>query len=104
MRGDLHRLRIPKDAEGHEQQGARYGVVIQSDEFDLLLTCLVAPTSASARAATFRPEIEVRGQPTRVLVEQARAVDRARLGELVGHLNFNDLRAVDAALRLVLSI
>lgn len=104
MRGDIYRLRIPRDTKGHEQQGVRYGVVVQSDEFDLLSTCLVAPTSTSARPASFRPEIEVRGKPTRVLVEQARAVDPSRLGELVGHLGFDDLRAVDAALRLMLAL
>lgn len=104
MRGDVHRLRVPTDTRGHEQHGVRYGVVVQSDDFELLSTCLVAPTSSSARAASFRPEIEVGGISTRVLVEQARAVDRTRLGEQVAHLGFHELRAVDAALRLVLAI
>lgn len=104
MRGDVHRLRIPADTRGHEQQGVRYGVVIQSDDFDLLSTCLVAPTSTSARPATFRPEVDVRGSKTRVLVEQARAVDRTRLGELVDQLRLDELRAIDAALRLMLAI
>lgn len=36
--------------------------------------------------------------------EQASAVDPSRLGELVGHLAFGELRAVDAALRLVMSL
>lgn len=79
-------------------------MVIQSDEFELLSTCLVAPTSTAARAATFRPSIEIRGVSTQVLVEQARAVDRARLGEQVAHLQFEELRAVEAALRLMLAI
>lgn len=104
MRGDVHRLRIPTDTRDHEQRGVRYGVVIQSDDFEPLSTCLVAPTSTSARQATFRPEVEVRGKPTSVLVEQARAVDRSRLGELVGHLGFAELRAIDAALRLMLAL
>ena len=82
----------------------RYAVIIQSGDFELLSTCLVAPTSTSAREASFRPEIDVRGTTTRVLVEQARAVDRTRLGELAGHLSFAELRAVDAALRLVLAL
>ena len=104
MRGDVHRLRVPRDAQGHEQDGVRYGVVVQSDDFDLLSTCIVAPTSTSARPASFRPEIKVHGTTTRVLVEQARAVDRGRLGELVGHLQFGELRTVDAALRLLLAV
>jgi mRNA interferase MazF len=65
---------------------------------------LVAPTSSSARAASFRPEVVVDGQGTRVLAEQTAAVDPSRLGERVGHLSFDELRRVDAALRLVLQI
>lgn len=104
MRGDVYRLRSPRGARGHEQQGTRFAVVVQSDDFDALSTWLVAPTSTSARPATFRPTVEVNGEETRVLAEQTSAVDPIRLGERVGHLGFDELRAVDAALRLVLSI
>jgi mRNA interferase MazF len=38
---------------------------------------LVAPTSASARAASFRPEVQIAGRVTRVLAEQTAAVDPA---------------------------
>ncbi|WP_183101290.1 type II toxin-antitoxin system PemK/MazF family toxin [Nocardioides pelophilus] len=104
MRGDVYRVHSPRGARGHEQQGTRYAVVVQSDEFDALSTWLVAPTSTSARPATFRPAVEVNGQETLVLAEQTSAVDSSRLGERVGHLGFDELRAVDAALRLVLSV
>lgn len=104
MRGDVYRLRAPRDVRGHEQQGRRYAVVVQSDELDVLSTWMVAPTSTSARPATFRPRIAIDGTPTRVLVEQTTAVAPSRLGDQVGHLGFDQLRAVDAALRLVLSL
>jgi mRNA interferase MazF len=104
VRGDVHRLRSPRGARGHEQQGGRYAVVVQADDLEALSTWLVAPTSTSARPATFRPAVKVRGEETLVLAEQTSAVDPTRLGELVGHLGFDELRAVDAALRLVLSI
>ena len=103
MRGDVHRLRAPRDARGHEQGGARYAVVVQSDDLPLS-TLLVAPTSTSARAASFRPEINIEGSTTRVLAEQTAAVDPNRLGDLVGHLRFDELRQVDAALRRVLDL
>lgn len=103
MRGDVHRLRAPRDARGHEQAGARYAVVVQSDDLPLS-TWLVAPTSTSARAASFRPEVDVDGHMTRVLAEQTAAVDPSRLGERVGHLRFDELRQVDAALRLVMDL
>ena len=76
---------------------------MQSDYLPLS-TLLVAPTSTSARAASFRPEILLDGIATRVLVEQTAAVDPTRLGEHVGHLGFDELRQVDAALRIVLEL
>lgn len=103
MRGDVYRLRTPRGGRGHEQTGQRYAVVVQSDALPLS-TWLVAPTSTSARAASFRPEVVVDGRQTHVLAEQTAAVDPARLGELAGHLSFDELRRVDAALRLVLDV
>lgn len=103
MRGDVHHLRSTRRSRGHEQAGPRYAVVVQSDALPLS-TLLVAPTSTSARAASFRPEVVVDGQGTRVLAEQTAAVDPSRLGDLVGHLSFDELRRVDAALRLVLDV
>ena len=103
MRGEVFRLKAPRDSRGHEQSGTRYGVVVQSDLLPLS-TWLVAPTSTSARAASFRPEVEVLGVLTRVLAEQTAAIDPERLGAAVGHLTHAELRQVDAALRLVLAL
>lgn len=103
MRGEVFRLRAPRDVRGHEQGSRRYAVVVQSDQFPLS-TWLVAPTSTSARSASFRPEVEIGGRLTRVLVEQTAAVDPSRLGDRVGHLAFDELRRVEAALRLVLDL
>ena len=103
MRGEVYRLRAPREVRGHEQAGSRYAVVVQSDELPLS-TWLVAPTSTSARAASFRPEVDIAGRTTRVLAEQTAAVDPARLGERAGQLSFDELRRVDAALRLVLEL
>ena len=69
QRGDVVVLRLPKGV-GHEQHGRRYGVVVQADALLPRSVVLVAPTSQSAKAASFRPEIDVAGQRTRVLVEQ----------------------------------
>ncbi|HET9840535.1 MAG TPA: type II toxin-antitoxin system PemK/MazF family toxin [Nocardioides sp.] len=103
MRGEVYRLRAPRDVRGHEQGSRRYAVVVQSDQFPLS-TWLVAPTSTSARPASFRPEVEIGGQATRVLAEQTAAVDPTRLGDSMGHLAFDELRNVEAALRLLLEL
>jgi mRNA interferase MazF len=102
-RGEIYRIRLPP-TRGREQVGSRFGVIVQADELLGLSTAIVAPTSRSAAAATFRPEIELRNERTRVLVEQLRAVDVERLEELAGRLTAADQQAVDDALVLVLSL
>ena len=102
-RGDVFRLR-PGRRPGHEQSGVRYGVIVQSDALLRLSTVLIAPTSTAARDASFRPEIEVNGSTTRVLVEQTGAVDVSRLGDRQGHLTVEEQWGVDLALETVLDL
>jgi mRNA interferase MazF len=103
VRGDVHLLNAPRDSRGHEQRGRRLAVVVQSDLLPLS-TWLVAPTSTGAQHASFRPEIEVDGVSTLVLVEQTAAVDPQRLGQVVGHLTRSEQAEVDAALKIVLGL
>lgn len=103
LRGDVYRFKLPKGI-GHEQQGDRYGVVLQADEFLPRSVVIVAPTSRSARAASFRPEVEIAGETTRVLVEQIGAVDAQRLGDLAGHLTPEEIWGIDEALLAVLGL
>lgn len=104
MRGDLYRLKAPKDIRGHEQAGSRYAVVVQSDDLPLS-TWIIALTSTGRQAASFRPEIQVDGTKTRVLVEQLTVVDpQTRLGEFAGRLDSFEMQAVNAALQAVLAL
>ena len=102
MRGDVHRLKIPR-ASGREQSGDRFAVVLQSDSL-FLSTLLVAPTSTSSRPAWFRPEVTIAGTPTRLLLEQTAAVDLTRLGEAEGHLTAEEMGEVDRALEVVMGL
>jgi mRNA interferase MazF len=52
----------------------------------------------------FRPEVEVVGKTTLVLTEQTMVVNPERLGPCVGRLTFEELRAVDGALIVVLGL
>jgi mRNA interferase MazF len=56
------------------------------------------------RAASFRPEIELKGDKTRVLCEMVGHVDVSGLGSRVGHLSLEEAEAVDDALRLILGL
>lgn len=102
-RGDLYELRLPKGV-GHEQRGRRFGVIVQADTFIPRSVLLVAPTSRSARPATFRPEVLIEGEKTRVLVEQVGAVDVDRLGVSVGHASAEEIWGIDESLMTILGL
>jgi len=102
-RGDVYRVRLPK-RDGREQHGPRYAVLVQADELLGLSTVLVAPTSRSAPPASFRPEVEVVAERTRVMVEQMRALDVERLDDFAGRLSAEEMREVDDALSLALAL
>jgi mRNA interferase MazF len=102
-RGDVFSLRLPKGV-GHEQHGKRFGVIVQSNALLPRSVVLMAPTSTSARAASFRPEIVIGGTTTKVLVEQMGAVDVNRLGDIAGHLSSQEQWGVDAAILTVLGL
>jgi mRNA interferase MazF len=102
-RGDVFRINLPV-RRGREQHAPRYAVLVQADELLGLSTVLVAPTSRSARPASFRPEVEIAGERTRVMVEQMRALDLERLGAHAGRLSASEQRALDDALVLMLAL
>ena len=103
LRGDIHEIRMPR-GHGHEQQGRRFGVVVQANELLPRLVVLIAPTSRSARHASFRPEIDVRGESTKVLIEKVGAVDAGRLGDLVGRVTPEEQWGIDEAFVTVLGL
>jgi mRNA interferase MazF len=102
-RGEIYELIMGRGV-GHEQRGRRYGVVVQADALLPRSVVLVAPTSRSARPASFRPEVVVEGEATRVLVEQVGAVDSSRLGDRVGHVTAEELWGIDESLLTVLGL
>jgi mRNA interferase MazF len=104
VRGEVFRLRMPRGSRGAEQRGPRYAVIVQADELLALSTVLVSPTSTSAPPRSFRPSIDIGGTATRVLVEQTTAISPERLGRSLGRLDAAELRALDAALLVVLGL
>jgi cold shock CspA family protein len=76
-------------------------VIVHANELLPRSVVLVAPTSRSARPASFPPAIELLGEPTRVLVEQVGAVDARRLGDLVSRVTPDQQWGIDEALMTV---
>jgi mRNA interferase MazF len=104
VRGDVYELPKPRNAVGHEQREERFAVIVGADDFAMLSTWLICPTSASAPPRQWRPEVTVGGKQTRVLVEQLTTVDPSRLGKHVGFLPLADMQDVDRALKLMLGL
>ncbi len=103
VRGDIHQIKLP-GKRGHVQEGRRYAVIVQADDLLALSTVVICPTSRSAFAASFHPEVTIGDQPTQVLCEMVGAVDARALGERSGHLTRDELQAIDDALLLVLDL
>lgn len=103
FRGAIYRVKALPTTRGHEQQGKRYAVVIQSDRFASSLTT-VAMTSTRAGSAIYRPEIELNGTRTRILTDQIFSLADSRLGSIAGTLEAEELADLDRALMLKLGL
>ena len=103
VRGDVHAVTLPR-GRGRVQHARRFAVIVQADDLLALSTVVICPTSTSAPPASFHPEIDLDGEPTRVLCEMVGAIDARNLSQQVAHLGYDELRSVDDALLLVLGL
>ncbi len=104
IRGAVYRVDLGEAKRGHEQRGRRYGLILSPTDMPWNVVTIV-PTSTSAQPAVFRPETEVAGTPTRLLVDQIRSVDvRYIHGEPVDYLDRDDLAEVEHAVTRYLGL
>lgn len=95
IRGALYRVDLGA-ARGHEQGGHRYGVVLAPATAVAWSVVIVVPTSTRAQPARFRPQLELLGQPTVLLVDQMRAVDTDYVdGDPVDYLGPDQLHELE---------
>lgn len=103
FRGAIYEVKALPGRIGHEQQGRRFGVVIQSDRF-ATSTVTVALTTTRAGPAIYRPVINLDDTDTRVLTDQIHSVSPSRLGAFRGALEAAEARDLDRALLLKLGL
>jgi mRNA interferase MazF len=97
IRGAVYRVDLGDAKRGHEQRGRQLGLVLSPSDMPWSVVTIV-PTSRSAQPAIFRPELEIGGVVTRVLVDQIRTVDvRYVHGEPVHYLDRDELAEVERA-------
>ena len=103
IRGAVYRIDLGRP-RGHEQAGRRLGLVVSPSDSPLSVVTVI-PTSTSAGPSIYRPELEIDGRPTRLLIDQIRSIDTDHVvGDPVDHLNRDELAEVDLALAHYLGV
>jgi mRNA interferase MazF len=98
IRGAVYPVDLGDTKRGHEQRVRRLGLVISMEQ-NAWSTVTVIPTSTSAQAAVFRPEVVIAGRETKVLIDQIRTIDVAYVtGEIVDYLTRDDMARVEHGL------
>ena len=98
IRGAVYPVDLGDAKRGHEQRGRRLGLVISIEQDDWS-TVTIIPTSTSAQASVFRPEVAVAGRDTKVLIDQIRTIDASQVtGEIVDYLTRDDMAQVEHGL------
>lgn len=104
IRGAVYPIDLGPAKRGHEQRGERLGLAISVQQ-DRWSTVTVIPTSTSAQAAVYRPQLTIAGRDTLVLVDQIRTIDTQYIvGEPVDYLTRTDLAQVEYALARYLGL
>jgi mRNA interferase MazF len=95
IRGAVYPVDLGDAKRGPELRGRRLGVVISSKQ-NAWSTVTIVPTSTSAQASVFRPEVIIAGRDTKILIDQIRTIDVSYVaGEVVDHLARDDMAQVE---------
>lgn len=98
IRGAVYPVDLGDAKRGRELRGRRLGIVI-SIEQDAWSTVTVLPTSTSAQASVFRPEVLIAGRETKILIDQIRTIDVSYVvGDLVDYLSRDDMAQAEHSL------
>jgi mRNA interferase MazF len=93
-RGEVYWVNLDP-TRGSEIRKTRPGLVISPDDMNQVLPrVIVAPLTTSGQPLGCRPEVRFKGKRARILLDQVRAVDRARLGKCMGEIPLHKWHAV----------
>lgn len=72
---------------GTEIRKTRPALIISPDDMNAALPrVIVAPLTSKGQPLGCRPEVEFKGKPSRILLDQIRTVDKLRLGAKMGDI------------------
>ena len=109
--GDIYTVEIPP-SDGHEQAGTRPAIIVQAPQFEHRLpTVLIVPLTSQVAAQAFpgtfliHPDSENNLTiPSVALAFQLRAIDKRRLGRLIGQLSASYLAQLQQHMRALLQL
>jgi mRNA interferase MazF len=109
-RGEIYLVDL-NPVKGHVQGGHRPAVIIQNDTGNRYSsTTIIAPLTTSFRERVYPTEVRVPAgegglhEPSSILLNQIKAVDKDRLERLIGQLGASRMGQVDQALKLSLGL
>lgn len=111
-RGDIVRAQLPRPqgAPGREQFGTRPAIVIQSDSA-IISTVIIVPLTSQMKGMNYHGSFLVNPDPHNglttssvVLTHQIRAIDKSRIGSVIGVLSSSDLTRLESELRGLLGL
>jgi mRNA interferase MazF len=104
-RGDIYWVALDQ-AVGTEIRKTRPAVVISNDSCNRYGSRVVVLPITSNLDSLYPGEarIEVRGRPARVLGDQIRSIDKARLRSRIGALTRQELASVENAVQITLDL
>lgn len=86
-RGEVYWVNLDPTV-GTEIKKTRPALVVSPDDMNAALPrVIVAPITSKGQALGCRPELEFAGKPARILLDQLRCVDKARLGGKLGEID-----------------
>src|SRR5262245_33391688 len=103
IRGAVYRVDLGDAKRGHEQRGRRLGLVMSPADMPWSVATII-PTSTQAQPAIFRPELEIAGSRTRMLIDQIRTIDTTYIHDLVHFCTRDQMLAVEHALTFYLGL
>ncbi len=104
-RGEIYWVDL-EPARGSETKKIRPGLVISNDiGNEASSVVMIAPiTSKVTRIFPFEVKTSVQGKSAKIMLNQTRAIDKSRLQDKIGNVDWEVLAAVAEALKVVFAL
>lgn len=104
-RGDVHWVHLDP-AIGTEIKKTRPAVILSNDSQNRAgLRVVAAPvTSNVERVYSFEALIQIKGRPSKAMLDQVRTLDQARLGEYIATVTPREMQDLERGVRVVFDL